>query len=309
MPWIIRVCLYVCVIIGSAQGARVAAEDDPSAAKSTARGDEAYKKALSRLKSPNPVERAAAADEMGRRGYRLRREIAEVLRPLLLNDPDSAVRAAAGRALGRLGVREAVPELIKALEDRVAEVRVVAAAALWRLPDPSAVPVLLAHAKDSDPAVREWCALALGVAADPRAVPELIRLLDDAERAVRLAAVRSLGRVNRPDGLAPLVGYLESGKRDDEEKDEVVNSIASIEGSERVKALVDLLSGADSKQKLRVIAALAKVGDAQALPTLRKLGQRDDSRSVRDAATQAYAAVVGRTKSKPEPIANEGPRP
>lgn len=309
MTWIIRVLLYVCVVVVSAQGARVAAEDDASVAARTTRGDEAFKKALARLKSTNPIERSAAADEMGRRGYRLRKEIAEVLRPVLLNDTDSSVRAAAGRALGRLGVREAVPELIKALEDKVPEVRVVAAAALWRLPDPSAVPALLAHAKDTDAAVREWSALALGVAADPRAVPELIRLLEDPERSVRLAAVRSLGRVNRADGLHPLVGYLDSGKRDDEEKDEVVNSIASIEGGERVKALLELLNGADSKQKLRVVAALAKVGDAQALPVLRKLGQRDDSRSVRDAANQAYAAVLGRSKSKPETVANDGAHP
>ena len=59
------------------------------------------------------------------------------------------MRAAAGRALGRLGVREAVPDLIAALEDKSPDVRVVAAAALWRLPDPSAVDPLTRHLADS----------------------------------------------------------------------------------------------------------------------------------------------------------------
>jgi HEAT repeat protein len=78
-----------------------------------------------------------------------------------------------------------------------------------------------------------------------------------------------------------------------------VNSIASIDGAERVTALLEQLEAAagDAKQKLLIVLALGKVGDVQALPTLRKLSQRDDARSVREAATQAYAAVLGRAKS------------
>ncbi len=310
MAWAIRV--LVCVLLGvlAPRFAFVRAQDD--AATRDMRGEEAFKKALSRLQSSDASERAAAADEMGRRGYRFRKTIADVLRPLLLSDAESVVRAAAGRALGRLGAREAVPELIKALSDRASEVRVVAAAALWRLPDPSAVPALLERVRDQDKAVREWTALALGVAADSRAVPELIRLLEDPERPVRLAAVRSLGRVNRPEALKPLARYLETGKRDEEEKEEVVNSVASIDAPERVLTLLELLNaaGGDAKQRLRVVLALGKVGDAQTLPTLRKLGTKDDSRHVREAANKSYAAVLGRTKGKSsEAVASDAARP
>lgn len=302
MAWTIRVvlCLSVGLSVLTPLDAPAGAQADGGvSASSNARGEEAFRKALAALKSSSPAERAAAADEMGRRGHRFRKEIAEALRPVLASDPESLVRAAAGRALGRLGTREAVPELVKGLSDKSAEVRVVAAAALWRLPDPSAVPMLLERVKDTDKAVREWSALALGVAADPRAVPELIRLLNDPERSVRLAAVRSLGRLNRPEALTPLVGYLASGKRDDEEREEVINSVASIEGSERVSALLQLLEASqnDAKQRLHVVLALGKVGDAQAQPALRKLSQRDESRPVRDAAVQAYAAVLGRLRA------------
>lgn len=312
MAWTLRVLFCVCIGLLAAPVFTARAQDD-AGVKDPTRGEEAYRRALARLQSPESNERALAADELGRRGYRFRKEIAEVLRPLLVSDPDSVVRAAAGRALGRLGAREAIPELIKALNDRSAEVRVVAAAALWRLPDPSAVPVLLEHGRDNDKVVREWVAMALGVAADPRALPELVRLLDDPERAVRLAAVRSIGRVARPEGLRPLVGYLASGKRDEEEKDEVVNAVCSIEGTGRTSTLLELFGTAsgDSKQKLRVVIALGKVGDAQALPLLRRTSARDESRTVREAATQAYAAVLGRSKSKPGDASPgaEPPRP
>lgn len=306
MSWTIRVVLCLCIGVFATQG-RVAAQADAGAARK-ARGEEAFREALTALKSPKAEERAAAADEMGRRGYRFREEIAGALRPILINDPESVVRAAAGRALGRLGAREAVPELVKALSDKSAEVRVVAAAALWRLPDPSAVPVLLERVEDTDKAVREWSALALGVAGDARAVPALIELLDDSERSVRLAAVRSLGRLNHPDALKPLNAYvLGKEKRDEEERAEVVNSIASISGSQRVVTLMEQLEGMgrDSRQRMLIVMALGKVGDSQALPVLRKLSQRDSTRAVRDAATQAYAEVLGRSKASKGAVASD----
>jgi HEAT repeat protein len=298
MPWLKRVLLCACLSWPLAVLPKVAAQES---AAEKAKGEEAFKKALDRLKSGDAAERAAAADEMGRRGYRLRKEISDVLRPLLNSDPDSTVRAAAGRALGRLGVREAVPDLVRALRDTSSDVRVVSAAALWRLPDSSAVAPLLDRLHDNEAAVREWSALALGVIGDRRGTPEMIRLLGDSQRAVRLAAVRSLGRIGDPDGLKPLMGYLAGGNRDDEEKEEVVNSVASLKGPEKVLALVQLLNAAekDEAQKLRVISALGQVGDVLVLPRLRRHIGENETATVRSAANEAIAAVQERIKGKP----------
>jgi HEAT repeat protein len=242
--------------------------------------------------------RAASANEMGRRGYRFRREIAELLRPLLRTDPEPVVRAAAGRALGRLGAREAVPDLVAALGDASADVRVVAAAALWRLPDPSATAPLLERVKDSDKTVREWAALALGVIGDKRAVSEMVRLLGDPERNVRLAAVRSLGRIGDPEGLEPIKKYVRAGKRDAEERDEVIAAIVSMKGDGRAPALLDLLeTETDADQQVRLIAALGKIGGAQVLPALRKKATGGPA-EVRDAANKAIAEVAGRSRSE-----------
>jgi HEAT repeat protein len=290
------VLLCVCVSLLGVPRSSLAQETHAKVAPD-ARGEEAFNKALGRLGSTLASERAEAADELGRRGYRFRKQIADVLRPMLRKDVDAVVRAAAGRALGRLGAREAVPELIEALGDASADVRVVAAAALWRLPDPQAVPALLERAHDEDAKVREWAALALGVAADARAQPVLVSLLADRERSVRLSAVRALGRVNRVESLAPLEKYLASSKRDEEEKEEVVNAVASVDSGERVATLLSLYAAAasDLGQKKRLLRALARAGDAQAIPMLRKLAQREDGRGLRAPAVAALSAILART--------------
>jgi HEAT repeat protein len=298
-----RALMWVCICLSTAAFSPAApsrAQDAGTAPLSEAKnkGDEAFRKAAERLKAKDANERAASANEMGRRGYRFRREIAELLRPLLRTDPEPVVRAAAGRALGRQGAREAVPDLIAALGDASADVRVVAAAALWRLPDPSATAPLLERVKDPDKSVREWAALALGVIGDKRAVSEMVRLLGDPERNVRLAAVRSLGRIGDTEGLEPVTKYVRAGKRDAEERDEVIAAIVSMKGDGRVPALLGLLEAeTDAEQQVRLIAALGKIGTAQVLPALRKKATSGPA-EVRDAANKAIAEVAGRSRSE-----------
>ncbi len=300
MSAMIRVVLCACVLLTTLPTLSNAQAGAAAGVESGKRGEEAFKKAIDRLKSPDAAVRAQSADEMGRRGYRMRKEISDILRPIMLTDTESSVRAAAGRALGRLGVREAVPDLVRALRDRSADVRVVAAAALWRLPDAAAVSALLERCSDSEPAVREWSALALGVIGDRHAAPQLVTMLTDKERAVRLAAVRGLGRIGDPEATKPLLGYLSSSSRDNEEKEEVVNSLASIKGPDKVNALVQLLNAAenDTDQQVRVIGALGQVGDALVIPRLRRQTGEDVPAAVRTAATDAIKAVQDRIKAK-----------
>jgi HEAT repeat protein len=299
MQSVFRVLFSACLAGVILQGgpAQAQATLDAVQAVQASDGETAFRAALERLKSTSATERAAAADEMGRRGYRLRHEIAEALRPLLHGDPEPLVRAAAGRAVGRLGVREALPELVQALDDPSPDVRVVAAAALWRLPDPQAVEPLLRHTADSDGAVREWAAQALGVIGDPRALVEMVRLLSDPLRAVRVAAVLSLGRLGDPLALAPLRKYLIDGPRDDEEKEEVVHAIANNKSPEKVEVLFQLLadSAADAPQTMRVLAALGQVADASVVARIKVYTRPERPPLVRKVAKEALAAIAGRS--------------
>lgn len=84
---------------------------------------------------------------------------ADSLRAMLRDDPDARVRAAAATELARLGVRDAVPEMLELVE--VAEARDQAIAALARLSDARALSAYLAGLESRDRAQREVCTNAL----------------------------------------------------------------------------------------------------------------------------------------------------
>lgn len=231
--------------------------------------DADFARALQRLEDESAERRIEATEEIGRRGWRYRRRAAPHLRRLLRRDPAWQVRASSGRALGRLSVRSAVPDLVAALRDPQVEVRVVAAAALWRLPDPAAVPALLRLIDDDDAAARQWAALALGVIRDPRAVEPIAGLLDDAEKTVRMDAIRALGRIGHVSALPALRRFLDASHPDDE-KLEAIDAIASLDSPDKVNALVRLLDHDSSAVQSRAVAALGQVGDALAIPPLRR---------------------------------------
>ncbi|MBO6937261.1 MAG: HEAT repeat domain-containing protein [Deltaproteobacteria bacterium] len=248
--------------------------------------EEEMRAQFEKLGSDDPQARLDAVEVLGRRGWRLRREIAPRLQRLLRDDPDWRVRASSGRAIGRLSTRSAVPDLVRALRDPQVEVRVVAAAALWRLPDPAAVPALVELLNDRDAAARQWGALALGVIHDPRATQALLRIIDDPESSVRIDVIRSLGRIGDARAMTALQDVAKNADKSDEERLEAVNAIASIESPDKVNALTRLLSLDDDRVRLRVIQALGQVGDALAIPALRRQrsSERGDNRAAVDTA-------------------------
>ncbi|MFC2146834.1 M56 family metallopeptidase, partial [Acidobacteriota bacterium] len=102
----------------------------------------------------------------------------------LLKSPSARVRGRAANALGELGDRQAVPELIKLLRDENALVREHAASALRDLGDRRAVPALIETLKDEDTVVREHAATALGRLGDKRAVQPLNQALQKEQNHV-----------------------------------------------------------------------------------------------------------------------------
>ncbi len=261
--------------------------------------DADYEAAIGNLASENSETRLDAVEVLGRRGWRRRREIAPHLRRLLRTDPDWRVRASSGRAIGRLSVRTAVPDLAAALRDPQVEVRVVAAAALWRLPDAAAVPGLITLLNDTDPAARQWAALALGVVRDRRATAPLLRMLTDDQPEVRLDVVRSLGRVGDPAAMSALQAYVENADLPEDERLEAVNAIASLDSPDKVNVLVRLLRHAEEPVRLRAVRALGQVGDALAIPPLRRV--RGEARGeLRTSIDESIAAIRERARAARE---------
>jgi HEAT repeat protein len=243
---------------------------------------------LEQLRNGSAEARANAAEVLGRRAHQQRDEVQTVLRQAIREDADWRVRASAGRALGRLGTRDAMPDLVRALRDPVVDVRVVAAAAIWRLPDPAAVPALLELLRDPDGSARQWSALALGVIRDLRATEPLIALLEDPEGHVRMDVLRSLGRIRDPRAAAALEAHARNTTRELEERVEAVSSLAGLDGPSKVEALLRLLALPTREVRQRVIESLGQVGDALVIPQLRDQRRRETGpmRHVIDEAVQ-----------------------
>ncbi|MFM2420948.1 MAG: hypothetical protein RL385_5671 [Pseudomonadota bacterium] len=258
-----------------------------------------YLDARQRLAAPDASVRAAAAVDLGKVAPAMRPEALALLRGALRTDKQSTVRAAAARSLGRLGLRDAVGDLITALREPHADVRAAAAASLWALPDERAVEPLLARLVDAHAPTREWSALALGVIGARRALPELVLRLGDHDRTVRLAAMRSLGRLGDPRAVPSVVAYVEVGSRDAEELEESVAAVTAMRSKAAVLALLSFVRAFenDAPRLAQVASALGQIGDASALPALQKLVDPQVAPEVQRAAGKALKVLDGRLRS------------
>jgi HEAT repeat protein len=264
----------------------------PAAAQDLSSAD--YQTAFTQLTGADAAARATSAETLGRRASAHRAELVPVLRRLVREDPQWEVRASAGRALGRLAARDAVPDLVRALRDPVVDVRVVAAAAIWRLPDPAAVPALIELLGDPDASARQWATLALGVIRDTRAVTPLSGLLHDPEGSVRVDVVRSLGRIRDQGALEPLEAFVRESGRVAEERAEAISAIAGLDTPARMDALGRLLDHSDRGVRQHAAEALGQIGDALVLPTLRHRLGVERIPQVRSALSAAISAVEAR---------------
>ena len=150
--------------------------------------------------STDPLQRAAAVQLMGERGYSHTRALEALLRALATDD-FARVRAEAAFVLGEIGDSAALRPLLDARsDDGSAEVRAEAVEALAKW-DFSALLSTLANA--SEPAQRAAAAQLIGERGYVEAIPALTRALADPAEEVRDAALEALERlgaeVTRPD--------------------------------------------------------------------------------------------------------------
>ncbi|MCS6902656.1 MAG: HEAT repeat domain-containing protein [Candidatus Bipolaricaulota bacterium] len=158
----------------------------------------------------NVVERAAmlkALAQLGSLGAvdRLRATLAD-------SQEDPFVRGAAAFALGVLGVRNAVPELISALRTESDSIQVGAATALGYLREPSAVEPLIALLQTGrSPQARVAAAEALGAFGSRAASALAQALLTDPGPTVRQAALRGLAQTRSAEATQAVFAFLQSG--------------------------------------------------------------------------------------------------
>lgn len=173
-------------------------------------GDHAALDALRRAAADeDPSVRTEAVRALGEIGHDAD---VELLRGVLLRDPETIVRSMAAAQLGMFAGRRAFEALAAALsrpgEDE--EVRSTCAEALGTCDDPDALPLLLDALRDPSALVRYDAALALDQLGDPRALDGLRERVerDDAE----LPGVGSVREI-AADAIASIQARMSPGQR------------------------------------------------------------------------------------------------
>lgn len=166
-------------------------------------------KSISEREAFNVVERAAMLKALAQLGSLA---VIDSARQTLSNTTeDPFVRGAAAFALGVLNVRNAVPELVRALSEDAEAIQVGAAGALGLLRDPAALGALgdLLR-KGRSPQARIAAASALAPLGS-RAVPALAQaLLGDEVPQVRQAALRALRHIKTSEATRAVLDFLAS---------------------------------------------------------------------------------------------------
>ncbi|MHB0937724.1 MAG: HEAT repeat domain-containing protein [Armatimonadota bacterium] len=200
--------------------------------------------------------------------------------------PDD-VRVNAARRLALVNPPEALPALVKALDDPAFAVRQHAARTLGFIGDRAAVPALIAHANERDPEARVEVVTALGRLADPRAVKVLGEELWDAEDNIRLAAAVALARIPGPASSAALRGILK-----DHAHPGMAPALLALgrRGDRTITAQCLGQAQAPGFNDPAVAQALAEIGDPKAIEVLVTLGSHDNV-DIRAAACYGLARI------------------
>jgi HEAT repeat protein len=206
----------------------------------------------------------------------------------LVEDSDSDVRWSAVSALGAIGDAEAIPGLLKLVEHSDSDVRRRAADALGKIGDAHAIPGLLKLVEHSDSDVRRMAADALGKIGDEKAIPVLLKLLEDSDSSVRSSAAGALGKIGDAQAIPGLLKLLEDS--DSFVRWRAADALGNIGDAQAIPGLLKLVEDSESYVRSRAADALGNIGDAQAIPGLLKLFEHSHS-DVRSRAADALGNI------------------
>jgi hypothetical protein len=192
----------------------------------------------------------------------------EALMRVLAGGTNSDERRAAAQLLGELQAAQALPALQEILD------------------------------KDSDVLLRRAAAAALRRLQSPDSAPVLESLLANAgeDRFVRMSAALGLAQLGRSLGVNALAQIFDESNADGRGRELAFRALSSLEDERPLPFMRRVLtSGAEVSYRLQAIRFLAAQGDRQSLPALQQVMQSPiEQPSIRDAATQAHAAISAR---------------
>jgi HEAT repeat protein len=186
------------------------------------------------LKDKDEDVRKFAVDILGE----IRKDVDSLSIVPLLKDTDANVRAAVAKALGALGCRSAIPELVNALRD--------------------------------DEWVCFYAIEALGELGADEAIEEIAGLLSNKSDIVRFAAIETLGKLGSKKGVDVLTANLPKAAGD--ERNAVIKSLIQIgitpEMSNLPGHLITMLKEGDWEEKEIALKGIASLNCRESVPIM-----------------------------------------
>lgn len=207
----------------------------------------------------------------------------------LVHDRDRDVRLEAIASLGQLGVPDACQVLVPLLKN--VDVRDGAARALGDLGMAEAIPALAAAAVGPSEQVQITAIEALGKIGTPAAVAAAARALDEKSENVVGEASRVLGRHRFAAAVPKLLELLSSLPKWSMTRGWCAEALGEIGDPRAVEPLITIVQDGSLRDAHAFAAtALGKLRDRRAIPPLEALGASRDP-DVREAARSALAAL------------------
>jgi HEAT repeat protein len=205
---------------------------------------------------------------------------------------DPAVKVAAIHALGVLGDSATVPMLLTAATSGEDEVKRTANDSLDVLRGKDVDEMMLGALAGSDTDTRGVLIRSLATRGAKSALPALYTATGDSDEGIRAKAFDALGTLAGPGDLTKLIDLLAkiNGNSAQPQAESAVVAVSQKvpDGTARAKAVLDALSASkDEKVRASYTKVAGRIGDSNALPTLRELAAQSKEESVQDAAVRA----------------------
>ncbi|MFN8178178.1 MAG: HEAT repeat domain-containing protein [bacterium] len=288
LPRAARAATLVLALLAASAGSALAVQDVAALRTIHALEDRRSlggEKLAAYLRDRNPDTRAAAARAMGRIGSD------RGLPPLLaaVEDVDARVRREVLFALGQIGSAGARDALRRVASSNAApDERQEAVLALGKLPGEGAAEAVLPLLADPIALVRADAALALARTGDSVAAADLKPLLADTDPHVRTSAAWAAGRLKAKDLASELRALLADASP--EVRLAASKAVGDVEDAGAVSALEKVAGDPDWRIRANVAAALGKTKSLDALPALTILG-KDPIVHVRAAVAAALEGI------------------
>ncbi|MEW5806355.1 MAG: HEAT repeat domain-containing protein [Acidobacteriota bacterium] len=171
--------------------------------------------------------------------------------------------------LGKQKKLDAVPDLIKLLEDNEEVIRVEAIRSLGKIGDPSAIRAFQRLLNDNLDSIRIAVAMALGDIKTRECTPLLGQLMKDRDETVRNLAGDSLLKIDDPS-VIPLFVRIAIYDESEDVRDQTIRFLAARGVKEAIPLIENAVLSETDKARAHAAFVLGRLGDSSSVPTLIK---------------------------------------